>query len=164
MLRSVLLVVLAITLSCFVLQASFAKDDVSNRGLKIVYETGVRINHYSIKDLENLGVTSLTTSTPFTDGVQTFEGVSLKKLFAELGVDQANKIEFRALNNYATEIPYEHQDMNAILAYKMNGDYLKVRDYGPLWVVYPAEMQSGSNDDYPYRKKMIWQVSEIRIR
>ena len=50
-----------------------------------------------------------------------------------------------------------------ILAYRMNGELLKIRDKGPLWIVYPQ-------DGYPELKtketqaKWVWQVKEIRFK
>jgi hypothetical protein len=50
-----------------------------------------------------------------------------------------------------------------ILAYRMNGEALRVRDKGPLWVVYPQ-------DDFralrtkEVQGKWAWQVKEIRVK
>jgi hypothetical protein len=50
-----------------------------------------------------------------------------------------------------------------ILAYRMNGEALRVRDKGPLWIVYPQ-------DDFralrtkEVQGKWVWQVKEIRVK
>lgn len=50
-----------------------------------------------------------------------------------------------------------------ILAYRMNGELLRIRDKGPLWVIYPQ-------DDFPDLKtkqtqaKWVWQVKEIQFK
>ena len=50
-----------------------------------------------------------------------------------------------------------------ILAYKMDGEFLKIQDKGPLWIIYPQ-------DDFPALKtkqtqaKWVWQVKEIQFK
>ena len=50
-----------------------------------------------------------------------------------------------------------------ILAYKMDGEFLKIRDKGPLWIIYPQ-------DDFPALKtkqtqaKWVSQVKEIQFK
>ena len=118
---------------------------------------------FDLAMLEKIGVTRTKTSTAWTEGQPTFEGVSLKALFERLGAKGDTVIAI-ALNDYKVEIPMD--DFNkypVILAYRMNGEVLRVRDKGPLWIVYPQ-------DDVPALKnketqaKWVWQVKELRIR
>ena len=45
-----------------------------------------------------------------------------------------------ALNDYSTEIPVEDfANYSVILALKRNGEYMPVRDKGPLFIVYPFD-------------------------
>ncbi len=88
------------------------------------------------------------TSTPWTEGVQTFEGVAFGDLLAYV---QANgkTLKTIALDNYSLEIPIEELvKYSAILAIKKNGEYLRIRDKGPIWVVYPV-------DDHPELKQAV---------
>ncbi|VTR27376.1 Uncharacterised protein [Serratia fonticola] len=44
-----------------------------------------------------------------------------------------------ALNDYYIDVPISDvAKYNMILAYKMGGEMLKVRDFGPLFLIYPA--------------------------
>jgi hypothetical protein len=74
-----------------------------------------------------------------------------------------DKITVVALNDYKVDIPVsDFKNFPVILAYRMDGQALRVKDKGPLWIVYPA-------DDYPElnnkqtQNKWVWQVKEIQI-
>ncbi|HEX2137563.1 MAG TPA: molybdopterin-dependent oxidoreductase [Microvirga sp.] len=112
--------------------------------------------------LEAIGVSKLQTTTAWTDGQPTFEGVLLRDLLKHVGA-AGKTVTAVAINDYKVEIPAADFDKYpVILAYKMNGELLKVRDKGPLWIVYPQ-------DEFPELKnkatqtKWVWQVKELRV-
>ncbi|MBV7379844.1 molybdopterin-dependent oxidoreductase [Maritimibacter dapengensis] len=113
--------------------------------------------------LRALGETTFETTTIWTDGVQSFTGVSLKDLLDELGVDNGT-LEARALNDYAVEIPVSDAvDGGPIVAYARNNNAMSIRDKGPLWIVYPYD----SNDDYASEtiySRSIWQLDRIDVQ
>ena len=93
----------------------------------------------------------------------TVEGVLLSDLMERVGATGTTAVAV-ALNDYKVDIPAEDfTNYPVILAYRMDGDLLKIRDKGPLWIVYPQ-------DDFPDLKtkqtqaKWVWQVKEIRFR
>ena len=50
------------------------------------------------------------------------------------------RVSVVALNDYASEIPVEDfSKYKVILALKRNGEYMPVRDKGPLFIVYPYD-------------------------
>jgi hypothetical protein len=118
---------------------------------------------FDLKSLEALGITKVTTSTPWTEGKKVFEGIRLSDLLKAVGADGAT-ITPVALNDYKLDIPREDFDKYpVILAYRMDGEELRVRDKGPLWIVYPR-------DDFPeldnrlIRSRWVWQVKELMVR
>jgi hypothetical protein len=118
---------------------------------------------FSRAELEAIGLATIRTTTPWHDGVQTFEGVPLSALMGRVasGVRQA---EFIALNKYRTVIPFEdfarHQP---ILALKRNGNYMEVRDKGPLFVIYPYDAKAELRSEQ-YFARSAWQVRAINIQ
>ncbi|TAG09756.1 MAG: oxidoreductase, partial [Rhodobacterales bacterium] len=54
--------------------------------------------------LKALGEVTYDTSTPWTDGVQSFTGVSLHRLMEVLGVTEGS-LKATAINDYAIDIP-----------------------------------------------------------
>ena len=115
------------------------------------------------KLLENLDQSTLQTSTPWTDGPQQFEGTSGKKLLEAVGA-QGQWVEAIALNDYKITIPInDFYSYPLLFATRMNGKQLRVRDKGPVWIVYPQ-------DDYPelkraeIHKNWAWQLKELIIK
>jgi hypothetical protein len=118
---------------------------------------------FSRADLEAIGFATIRTATPWHDGVQTFEGVPLAALMDRVAARGA-KAELVALNRYRTTIPTEdfgrHQP---ILALKRNGNYMEVRDKGPLFVIYPYDSKPELRSEQ-YFARSAWQVRTIIVQ
>lgn len=118
---------------------------------------------FDLKSLEALGITKITTSTPWTEGKKVFEGIRLRDLLQAVGADGAT-ITPVALNDYKLDIPREDFDKYpVILAYRMDGEELRVRDKGPLWIVYPRD-EFPELDNRLIRSRWVWQVKELMVR
>jgi hypothetical protein len=113
--------------------------------------------------LEGLGMVSFETSTPWYSAPVTFEGVPLAKLMDAVGA-KGEKLIAVALNDYNTEIPLEDfTKYRVILAIKRNGEYMPVRDKGPLFIVYDYD----SNPDLKSQKfysRSAWQVARFEVK
>jgi len=112
--------------------------------------------------LERLGLASLTTSTPWTEGVPTFTGVPLGALLSAVGAAGAT-LEVIALNDYKAEVPAADAAKGALLALDMNGAPMRIRDKGPAWLVYPLD-QDRSLRSNETKAKMVWQITRIVVR
>ncbi|WP_417769786.1 oxidoreductase [Stappia sp.] len=118
---------------------------------------------FTISDLEKLGVTSVTTSTPWHDKIVTFEGVRLADLMAYVGAT-GDQVEGVALNNFYAEIPRsDFTTYDALLAFKADGAYLGVRDKGPLFVIYPFDRFPELKNEL-YYSRSIWQLRRINVK
>lgn len=117
---------------------------------------------FDITSLENLGAISFQTSSPWYNGRTTFTGISLQKLMDYVGA-KGSVVKVIALNDYTTEIPLsDFKKYNVILALKINGEYMRVRDKGPLFVVYPYDSMPDL-DNQIYYSRSAWQVSKMNI-
>jgi hypothetical protein len=118
--------------------------------------------HLSVSDLEKLPHTIFRTHTPWHDGPQTFEGVRLDVLMDAVGA-VGTKATFVAINDYEVTIPVDDFATNhPILAYRLNGETMSVRDKGPFFVVYDYD----SSDDLQTQKfytRSAWQVTNIEV-
>ena len=113
--------------------------------------------------LEEVGTTKLKTSTAWTTGEAEFEGVLVRDLLDALGAE-GTLVVATALNDYVVSIPLrELYDYPVLLALKMNGEYLELRDKGPIWIVYPRDQFSELRNSMIDRK-WVWQLSELEIR
>jgi hypothetical protein len=123
-------------------------------------ENGIELD---LAMLEAMAAVEFETSTIWTDGPQVFRGVSLATLMQELGAS-GTVMAASALNDYTVEIPVSDAvEEGPILAYAVNGSPLSVRDKGPLWVVYPYDMNSDYQAELIYARS-IWQVAKIEFR
>lgn len=113
--------------------------------------------------LESLGLVTIETTTPWFEGKVKFEGVSLDKLMKQVEA-KGERVSVIALNDYATEIPMEDfSKYNVILALKRNGEYMPVRDKGPLFIVYPYDSNPELKSQ-TYYARSAWQVAKIEVK
>lgn len=119
-------------------------------------------SEFTRSELEALGTATIRTATPWHDGQQTFEGVPLARLMAHVGAS-GTKVQVVALNRYKTEIPVsDFAAQGAILALKRNGEYMEVRDKGPLFVIYPFDAKPDLKSELYYGRSA-WQVRSITV-
>jgi hypothetical protein len=113
--------------------------------------------------LEALGTVSIETTTPWYNGPVKFEGVSLDKLMKQVGA-KGQRVVAIALNDYSTEIPIEDfAKHGAILALKRNGEYMPVRDKGPLFIIYPFDSDPQLKSQ-TYYGRSAWQVAKLIVK
>ncbi len=112
--------------------------------------------------LEQLGARSFETTTIWTDGPQQFDGVSLATLIDALGM-QGDALRATAINDYSVTIPLEDiSDEGAMIAFRMNGAPMSVRDKGPLWIVYPYDSDPRFQTEIIYSRS-IWQLDRLEV-
>lgn len=117
---------------------------------------------FDMATLHAMPSTSFTSTTIWTEGPQTFEGVSLKALLEQVGAKDGS-IEAVALNDYAVTIPTSDAvDGGPIIAYSRNGSELSVRDKGPLWIIYPFDDNAAYRTE-EYYSRSIWQLDRLKI-
>ncbi len=113
--------------------------------------------------LESLGMVTVQTTTPWYDGPVKFEGVPLNKLMKQVGASGERAVVV-ALNDYSSEIPIEDfAKYNVILAIKRNGEYMPVRDKGPLFIIYPFDSNPELKSQTFYGRS-VWQVAKIIVK
>jgi hypothetical protein len=113
--------------------------------------------------IERLGLVSFETTTPWHNGKVKFEGVPMSALLREVGAN-GTSVQALALNDYSTEIPIDDfKKYGVILALKRDGEYMPVRDKGPLFVVYPYDSDPELKSQ-KYYSRSVWQVKRMEVR
>ncbi|WP_081871139.1 molybdopterin-dependent oxidoreductase [Nitratireductor basaltis] len=126
---------------------------VTNSGSEAVFDRAM---------LEELGVKTVKTTTPWYDGDVTFEGVPMRVLLERVG-SEGEELVARALNDYSTVIPIsDFYDHDVILALKRDGEYMEISDKGPLFIVYPYDGENLHSQQYYARSA--WQVARLVVR
>ena len=112
--------------------------------------------------LRSLKAVSFTTTTPWTDGQQSFTGVPLNVLLERLEIREGT-LSATAINDYAVDIPVSDAvEGGPIVAYLHDGQDMSVRNRGPLWIVYPYDTVEAYQAEVIYSRS-IWQLDRIVI-
>ena len=112
--------------------------------------------------LEALDWREIETYTPFTDGPQKFAGPTLASLLETIDVDSGTLMA-TALNDFSIGIPVADADAHdVLLALDHNGRAMRMREKGPIWVIYPSDSADVIDDELGSR--MIWQLNRIQVQ
>lgn len=103
-----------------------------------------------------------TVPTPWAPQPTRFAGPYLRAVLEAAGA-KGTRLVVRALNDYSAEVPVsDATEYATILASKMDGRPMSVRDKGPLMVVYPFDLNPGLYNER-YFTRSVWQVSDIEV-
>lgn len=117
---------------------------------------------FNMADLMAMPQESFETTTIWTEGTQVFAGVSLRVLLDHVGAD-GEELSAVALNDYAVSIPTaDAVEGGPIIAYAQNGEEMSVRNKGPLWIVYPYDVNEAYKSE-DYYSRSIWQLDRIEV-
>lgn len=112
--------------------------------------------------LDEMPQVEFTTSTIWTDGPVTFSGVPLKAVLGDMATD-GGTLEMVALNDYKVTMPLDQlEDGVPIIATRMNGETMSVREKGPYWVVFPYDSDAKYQTETVYAWS-IWQLNRLKI-
>ncbi|WP_417211456.1 molybdopterin-dependent oxidoreductase [Antarctobacter sp.] len=127
--------------------------DVTNADSRAIFDRAM---------LEALDWQQIETYTPFTEGLQHFAGPTLASLLEALGVD-GGRLLATALNDFTIDIPVSDARLhNVLLALDHNGQAMRPRAKGPIWVIYPSDSPDVIDDEHGSR--MIWQLNRIQVQ
>jgi len=105
----------------------------------------------------------INTKTPWTQGINKFEGPTINDLIDHV-VGDGQVISATALNGYRIMIPtVDVTDYPVIIALKRNDEILSVRKKGPGWVIYPWDENKELRDNL-YYTRAIWQLKYLEIK
>jgi hypothetical protein len=148
--------------SLVVLLLPFGSPAAAQEGLDLQLSGAIDAVNLSLDDLDAMEQVTLETSTIWTDGVNTFSGVSLKALLEAHNAD-GTSVEMIALNDYSVSMPIaELEDDAPIIATRMDGDTMSVRDKGPYWVVFPYDSATEYQSEIVYSRS-IWQLNRLMV-
>ncbi len=159
--------IVAVLISC--IPGTIAEELQQPRGDIVLRITGNisrtntgNVASFDLEMLDALPQTRFQTSTIWTEGKITFSGVSLDDLLAAVG-SKGTTLRASALNDYAVDIPASEAVRGGpIVATRADGVRMSVREKGPLWIVYPFDLQTRYRSEITYSRS-IWQLHEIAV-
>jgi hypothetical protein len=149
--------------------AAFADGLAAPTGDVVLHVTGKisKTNNGDAADfdlamLEALAGRTTTTATPWYDAAKTFSGPLGSALLEAVGAN-GTTLKVLALNDYASEIPVsDFTQYPVILATKLDGEAMSIRDKGPIFVIYPFDEMPDLNNE-TYYGRSAWQVKSIAV-
>lgn len=119
---------------------------------------------FSDETLSALPQVSFSTKTLWTEGDIEFSGPALRSVLDAAGWGTGSQaIRLTALNDYSVTMDMSLIEPAApIVANRMNGAPFSVRDKGPLWVMFPFDLDVRFRSE-TYYALSIWQLSHIEI-
>lgn len=125
--------------------------------------SGQFVRHFDRAQLEALEQASITTRTPWTEESHLYQGVLGRGLIEAVGAQQASILRITALNDFSADIPIaDLLTYPLILAMQKDGRRLRVRDRGPLFVIYPFDAYPQLKTEVYYNRS-VWQVRHIEF-
>lgn len=159
---------IAVLLLPFYTKTAFALE--RPRGDVVLTLTGALSNpnvgetaQFDLAMLEALPGRSAMMETPWTTGKVTFSGPFLRAVLDAAGA-HGTSLKIVALNDYTAEIPIDDATkLETILATRMNGNTMSVREKGPLFLIYPFDKDRALYNE-KYFSRSVWQISAIVIQ
>jgi hypothetical protein len=142
--------------------------DPKGKVILTIYGKLDKTNHeesarFDIDMLMSINQSIIETETPWTNGLNKFEGPAIKEILALVGA-KGEEIIATALNGYKITIPFSDTDeFPVILALQQNDEILSVRKKGPTWVIYPWTENPDLKNNV-YYTRAIWQVKSLEVR
>ncbi len=146
----------------------FAYADASDRVVLLIsgnhgHENQSEPLELKLTTIEELPSETFTTTTPWTEGDVTWEGVRISTLMEYLKTDS---MEFKASALDGYEIMFKGVDIEkypVIIAYKRDGEYMSVRELGPFWIMFPFDDYKKEFSFAEHRALAVWQLNQIEI-
>lgn len=118
--------------------------------------------HFDLPMLEAMGLVPIATETPWTTGKIEFEGVLVRDVLAFVKA-QGKTIKAAALDDYVVDIPIEEfLEHDVIIATRIRGKPMRVRENGPLWIIYPWDDNPDLRRPH-YYSNSIWQLKSLMV-
>ncbi len=123
-------------------------------------ETQVR---FDAAMLDALPAHSFRTWTPWFKQAVTFSGPRLQDVLDAVAA-RGSTLHMVALNDYAVDVPIDDAaGFGPLLARRIDGKVIGVRDKGPLFLVYPFDDRPETRNEIFYARS-IWQLTRITVR
>lgn len=143
------------------LSAPTGKPILTLSGKIGVFNSG-NVAEFDLAMLEDLGTGGFTTTTPWYNEPVVFAGIPMTTLM-QVVHGFGETVVATALNDYETKIPIsDFAEFNVLLALKRNGEYMPVRDKGPLFIVYPYDSDPVLKSQ-KYYSRSAWQLRRLIV-
>jgi hypothetical protein len=120
---------------------------------------------FGMAALQQLTQRTLVATTPWFKEAVEFSGPLLRDVLQASGMPAQAQGNLRctALNDYRVEVPLNDvRRYDVVVAHRLNGKPMSVREKGPLFVIYPFDEQPELRTT-TYYSRCIWQLKAIEL-
>lgn len=136
-------------------------EPVASEGTVLTIKGPKRNIQYTLSQVEKIGLKKLVTSTYWPDDNGEFNGVLLRDLLRDAGIERSSRIKVTALDDYTTIIPREDwQKWDVLVATRHEKKVMSIRQKGPLRMIYPKDI-GGEVAASDMRIRWIWAIKTI---
>ena len=144
------------------LEAPKQKVVLSLTGKVTQHNAGGQVD-FDMGQLAALPQHSFTTRTPWDKDARKFSGPLLRDVLVAAGA-HGETLQAIALNDYKVSIPVaDARQYDVIIASAVDGQAMRVRDRGPLFIVYPYDTDAQLRRDM-YFARSAWQLRRIHVQ
>jgi len=162
---------LAIVFSLLFIASAARADGIPEPGGEVILYIGGDIEITNMQGpvaafdramLEDIGMHTVTTTTPFTYGVISFEGPLLRDVLVTV-MAQGDNVTVVALDEYESTFPIsDAYDHDFILAVTDDQGLVSPDQFGPIWIVGPWDDDPVIGEEEMHNR-WIWQVNWIDV-
>ena len=118
---------------------------------------------FDMEMLAALPQSTVTTRTPWDKEPRRFTGPLLRDVLAAAGA-QGSRLQAVALNDYRIEIPTDDaRQFDVIVARLLDDQPMRVRDRGPLFIIYPFDSNAELRAQR-YYARACWQLRSLDVQ
>ena len=118
---------------------------------------------YDMATLARFKQYSFTTHTPWFQSPRQFTGPLLRDVLADAGAD-GSTLRAIALNDYRVTLPVQDAlKYEVLVARLIDGQAIPVREKGPLFIIYPFDMDEELRNVVHYSRSA-WQLKSIEVQ
>lgn len=129
--------------------------------LEVVLVNG-QSHRLSLSELDEMEQIEFETNSIWTDRKHHYSGVSLLKLLENFGAN-GTVLRMIALNDYSIDMPIEDLEAKApIVATRVDGETMSVRDKGPYWVIFPFDASPRYRTE-THHARSVWQLKRLEL-
>lgn len=137
-------------------------DVILEIGGAIAKSNGPSGASFDLGMLDALPQRETRTTTPWYDGAHVFSGPTVKDLLGSVAAEGA-RLRVTAINDYAVEMPIADLVSHpVILASRLDGELMSIRDKGPLFIIYPFDEVPELVNEMSFSRS-VWQVRQIEV-
>ncbi|WP_420958399.1 molybdopterin-dependent oxidoreductase [Burkholderia gladioli] len=126
-------------------------------------EQGKLLHHFSAEELGAMPQYTIITSTPWT-ARSTFVGVRVEDILKKVGV-ASGTFRLAAYDGFISQTIYVSDVMkyHPIFATSMNGEQLQIRNFGPIFTIFPRDLHPDVFNNYRFEASFARQIKALEV-